>query len=133
MESGKKRSEGKLSTLSLARPAPLLSAAPCSPSDRRDRSPMVPNALHNRVPVFERNDDPSHHPATPRPGDLVARTERLAQVVHLAATGVWVIKRNGMLLEIDGRMHWEDQKALALAADRAGVALSSIVVRTGAA
>lgn len=83
--------------------------------------------------MFERNDDPSHHPATPRLEDLSAKPERLAQVVHLAATGVWVIKRNGSLLEIDGRMHWEDPESLHDTAARAGVALSSIVVRTGAA
>lgn len=114
------------------RPASFPSAAPCRPSDRRERSAILPPALHGSVPVFERSDHQTHHPATPRPGDPPAAPVRLAQIVHLAATGIWVIKHNGLLLSIGNRMHWQDLDSLMAAAGGAGVEVSSIIVRTGA-
>ncbi|QCO15341.1 hypothetical protein D3869_08960 [Azospirillum brasilense] len=55
----------------------------------------------------------------------------LARVIHMATTGVWVVKRHGRMLEIDGRLHWNCPRTLASDAERAGVVLSDLVVNTG--
>ncbi|MBB3267507.1 hypothetical protein FHW79_005166 [Azospirillum sp. OGB3] len=55
----------------------------------------------------------------------------LARVIHMATTGVWVVKRQGRMLEINGRLHWGCPRSLAADAERAGVALSDLVMNTG--
>ncbi|PWC36461.1 hypothetical protein [Azospirillum sp. TSO35-2] len=57
---------------------------------------------------------------------------RLGQVIEMATTGVWVVKRDGVLAAIGGRMCWPDRASLEQAAARAGIALSDIAVHTGA-
>jgi len=49
----------------------------------------------------------------------------------MAFTGLWVIRRNGALVEIGGRLYWSDRASLERAAVQAGVPLSSDVVHTG--
>lgn len=61
----------------------------------------------------------------------IAEPARLGLVIHLAMTGVWAIRRDGRLVDVDGATHWESPSALADAARRAGIALSDRPVRTG--
>ena len=56
----------------------------------------------------------------------------MGRVIHMAATGVWVVRLNGRVAEIGGRTHWDSQRELVEAARRAGIALSDLVVYTGA-
>lgn len=113
-----------------ARPTPLLSAAPCSPSERRERSPLHAPVGLDRVPTFER-DAQAHPPgASHRPAPLSA--EPMGQIIDMAATGLWVVKRRGVLIEIDGCNHWSSPSAATAAATAHGVPLSDIVIHTGA-
>ncbi len=127
-----------------ARPTPLLSAAPCSPSERRERSPLAPRPGLDGVPTFER-DAQAHPPgATHRPAPVPPPraseplpteplpTEPMGQIIEMAATGLWVIKRHGVLIDINGRNHWDSAAAVTAAAKAHGVPLSDIVIHTGA-
>lgn len=49
----------------------------------------------------------------------------------MAFTGLWVIRRQGALVEIGGLLYWADRKSLEQAAAQAGVPLSTDVVHTG--
>lgn len=123
-----------------ARPQALAATSPCRPSDRRERRPLpmmagghADGALFGQFSgQLSGRADTAPHPVTqarPQP----AADQPLAQAVHMAATGVWVVKRNGRVTEINGNVHWDSQAALAADAERAGIALSDIVIRTGAA
>ena len=112
------------------RPQPSAATAPCRPSDRRERRPLHPVSGYPDIPFFERAETTRHPVTTARPD--TASAVHLGQVVHMAATGVWVVKLNGRLTEINGRWHWECRRDLAADAQRAGIALSDLVVRTGA-
>lgn len=118
------------------RPAPILTAAPCRPTDRRERSESFPASGFATVPFFERTTGArpaaNHRPASPPAQTPPApRAARLGQVIHMATTGVWVVKQDGRLAEIDGRHCWDSREALTAAAERAGIALSSIAIETG--
>ncbi|WP_298379430.1 hypothetical protein [Azospirillum sp.] len=122
-----------------ARPTPLLSAAPCSPSERRERSPLHARVGLDSVPTFERDAQAhppgaSHRPAPVPPPRAAAplSTEPMGQIIDMAATGLWVVKRRGVLIEIDGCNHWDSLNAATAAAKANGVPLSDIVIRTGA-
>ncbi|CAO3372374.1 hypothetical protein [Azospirillum argentinense] len=122
--------------LHLSRPQVLAVPPAGRPSDRRERHPLQPVRAHPCAPAFERSDAGSR-PALPvvvqptppiRPG---FDGEPLARVIHMATTGVWVVKRQGRMLEINGRLHWSCPRSLASDAERAGVALSDLVMNTG--
>ena len=99
-----------------------------SPTDgqngRRHRRPSQPVAGHPEIPVHER------HVETQR---AAGRGSAMGRVVHMDMAGVWVLRLNGELAEIDGQCHWPTQQALTAAANGAGIALSSLVIRTGRA
>lgn len=110
-----------------ARPAIALTVARCAPGERRDRSAAPSGLLVGSVPFFER--DPSGSPAaTHRPAAVPGLP--LAQLIELAATGVWVARRDGVLIAIGGRDHWCSHAALTAAATAAGVPVSDIAIRT---
>lgn len=97
------------------------------PTDRRHRRPLstVPgSALPGLidVPSHGRRADPLHAAGHDRP---------MARVVHLEATGLWVVRLDGELAEIGGRSYWETLDELEAAARGAGLALSDLIVRTG--
>ncbi|WP_172428760.1 hypothetical protein [Azospirillum brasilense] len=126
--------------LHLSRPQALAVLPASRPSDRRERHPLQPVSAHPCAPAFERSDAASHPavpPAVPSAGQSTSQTrpdfdgEPLARVIHMATTGVWVMKRHGRMLEIDGRLHWSCPRALASDAERAGIALSDLVMNTG--
>ncbi|CAO3415174.1 hypothetical protein [Azospirillum argentinense] len=120
--------------LHLSRPQALAALPASRPSDRRERHPLQPVSAHPCAPAFERSDA-AIHPAVPAVGQSTspvrAGGEPLARVIRLATTGVWVVKRHGRMLEIDGRLHWNCPRTLASDAERAGVVLSDLVVNTG--
>ncbi|WP_448205253.1 hypothetical protein [Azospirillum sp. sgz302134] len=113
-----------------ARPQARPATSPCRPSDRRERRPMHPVSGHPDIPVFLRADAAPHPVTQARPA--VPASQPLAQVIHMAATGVWVVKRNGRMTEINGRSYWSSRRDLTEDAARAGVGLSDLVVNTGA-
>ncbi|WP_188051940.1 hypothetical protein [Azospirillum sp. Sh1] len=49
----------------------------------------------------------------------------------MAFTGLWVIRRQGALTEVGGRLYWPDRASLERAAAQAGVQLSDIIIHTG--
>lgn len=114
----------------IGRPQLTVATPSHRPSDRRERHPLHPVSGYPDIPFFDRTQSRPGPAAAVRPDTASAR--RLAQVVHMATTGVWVAKLNGRLVEIDGRTHWNNQRDLAADAKRAGIALSDLVVRTGA-
>ncbi|MCR6630350.1 MAG: hypothetical protein NVV74_10040 [Magnetospirillum sp.] len=126
--------------LHLSRPQALAVLPASRPSDRRERHPLQPVRVHPCAPAFERSDA-AIHPAVPAAVPAVAQStartrpafdeEPLARVIHMATTGVWVVKRQGRMLEIEGRLHWSCPRSLASDAERAGVALSDLVMNTG--
>lgn len=113
-----------------ARPQALPPAFPSRANDRRERFPVPSTRGYGDVPAFDRTDTAPHPVTQARPQP--ASGQPLAQVIHMAATGLWVVKRNGRVAEINGNSHWESRNALAVEAERAGVALSDLVIRTGA-
>lgn len=120
--------------LHLSRPQALAALPASRPSDRRERHPLQPVSAHPCAPAFERSDAAIHPvvPAVSRSTSPVrAGGVPLARVIRLATTGVWVVKRHGRMLEIDGRLHWNCPRTLASDAERAGVVLSDLVVNTG--
>ncbi|MDQ2103286.1 hypothetical protein [Azospirillum isscasi] len=115
-----------------SRPQALAVTPASRPSDRRERHPLQPvNGLPG-APAFERSDAATH-PTAHSASQIraVSDPEPLARVIHMATTGVWVVKRHGRMVEIGGRYHWDCQRELASDARRAGVALSDLVVNTG--
>ncbi|WP_454020097.1 hypothetical protein [Azospirillum sp. Marseille-Q6669] len=122
--------------LHLSRPQALATLPASGPSDRRERHPLQPVSAHPCAPAYERSDA-AIHPAVPAAAQPTSPVhpgfsgEPLARVIRLATTGVWVVKRHGRMLEIDGRLHWNCPRTLASDAERAGVALSDLVVNTG--
>ncbi|CAO3448484.1 hypothetical protein [Azospirillum argentinense] len=127
--------------LHLSRPQALAVLPASRPSDRRERHPLQPVRLHPCAPVFERSDAATHSAVPAAVPAAVAQSpsqpraasggEPLARVIHMATTGVWVVKQRGRMLEIAGRMHWNCPRSLASDAERAGVALSDLVMNTG--
>ena len=119
--------------LHLSRPQALAATSPSRPSDRRERHPLQPVTGYPNAPIFDRSDLPAHPAAASaaQARSAVAADNALARIIHMATTGVWVMKRHGRMLEIDGRCHWNCQRELAADARRAGVALSDLVVNTG--
>jgi hypothetical protein len=116
-----------------ARPTPLLSVAPCGPSERRERSPLPARPGLDGVPTFER-DAQAHPPgASHRPAPVTSprSSEPMGQIIEMATTGLWVIKRRGVLIEINGLNHWDSLAAVTAAAKAHGVPLSDIVIHTG--
>ena len=121
-----------------ARPQALAAISPSRPSDRRERHPLPMGGGHADGVLFGQfsgqlsgRADAAPHPVTqarPQP----AAGQPLAQAIHMAATGVWVVRRNGRVAEINGQFHWDSQSKLAADAERAGIPLSDIVIRTGA-
>ncbi|MBK3735648.1 hypothetical protein GAY29_21615 [Azospirillum brasilense] len=126
--------------LHLSRPQALAVLPASRPSDRRERHPLQLVSAHPCAPAFERSDA-AMHPAVSAADAAVGHStptarsgfdeEPLARVIHMAATGVWVVKRQGRMLEIGGRLHWNCPRSLASDAERAGVALSDLVMNTG--
>ena len=118
--------------MDLSRPQTLAVTSLGRLSDRRERHPLQPVNGHPGALAFERSDATAH-PTTQSASRIrrVCDQERLAQIIHMATTGVWVAKHHGRMVEIDGRCHWSCQRELASDAQRAGVALSDLVVNTG--
>jgi len=99
------------------------------PSDRRERRPLQPVTGYPDIPFFERAESVPHPVTQARPE--TAAGSPMGKVIHMASTGVWIVKLNGRLAEINGRLHWESQAELAADARRAGIALSDLIVHTG--
>lgn len=55
----------------------------------------------------------------------------MGRIIGMAFTGLWVIRRQGVLTEVGGRLYWPDRASLERAAAEAGMQLSDIVVHTG--
>lgn len=76
----------------------------------------------------------SRHP--PTPSDFSQNTildgVTLGQPIEMAMTGLWVVKRGGVLIAIGGRDHWDSLTALEADAKAAGLPLSDVAIRTGA-
>lgn len=56
---------------------------------------------------------------------------QMGRIIEMAFTGLWVIRRQGTLTEVGGRLYWPDRASLERAAAQAGLHLSDIVVHTG--
>ncbi len=56
----------------------------------------------------------------------------MGQPIEMAATGLWVVRRGGVLITLGGRDHWDSLDALTAAARAAGVPLSDLPIHTGA-
>ena len=111
------------------RPPVVLRAAPCGPSERRDRSTPAFGPQIGNVPSFERDPAAPHPAVGHRPAPAAAQP--LGQLIELATTGLWVVRRGGRMIEIAGRDHWCSREALTHAAAGAGIPLSDIAIRTG--
>lgn len=83
------------------------------PSHDRDRDRDL-----NRAPA---SSVPSGQPSTPPMG----------RIIEMAFSGLWTIKRQGVLAEVGGRLYWPDRQSLERAAAQAGIPLSDVVVHTG--
>lgn len=55
----------------------------------------------------------------------------MGRIIEMAFSGLWVIKRQGVLAEVGGRLYWPDRQSLERAAVQAGIPLSDVVVHTG--
>ncbi|MBF5093305.1 hypothetical protein F1643_01305 [Azospirillum sp. INR13] len=67
-----------------------------------------------------------------RPPDRDRSTARpMGRIIEMAFSGLWVIKRQGVLTEAGGRLYWPDRQSLERAASQAGIPLSDVVVHTG--
>ncbi|WP_372397712.1 hypothetical protein ABMY26_27345 [Azospirillum sp. HJ39] len=55
----------------------------------------------------------------------------MGRIVEMAFSRIWVIKRQGALTEVAGRLYWPDRNSLERAAARAGIPLSDVVIHTG--
>lgn len=55
----------------------------------------------------------------------------MGRIIEMAFTGLWVIRRQGALTEVGGRLYWPDRASLERAAVQAGVQLSNVVIHTG--
>jgi hypothetical protein len=55
----------------------------------------------------------------------------MGRMIEMAFTGLWVIRRQGVLVDIGGRLCWPDRGSLEQAAAGAGIPLSDVVVHTG--
>lgn len=55
----------------------------------------------------------------------------MGRIVEMAFSRIWVVKRQGALTEVEGRLYWPDRNSLERAAARAGIPLSDIVIHTG--
>lgn len=56
----------------------------------------------------------------------------LGQPIEMAMTGLWVVKRGGVLIALGGRDHWDSLTALEADAKAAGLPLSDLAIHTGA-
>ncbi|GLR79631.1 hypothetical protein HUE56_11285 [Azospirillum oryzae] len=70
-------------------------------------------------------DGPTRLPSAPPPD------AQLGRIIEMAFTGLWVIRRQGALTEVGGRLYWPDRASLERAAAQAGVQLSDIIIHTG--
>lgn len=91
-------------------------------SDRRygDRQPSD----HGRSPahIYPQALEQASCPPSPPP---------MGRIIEMAFSGLWVIKRQGALTEVGGRLYWSDRPSLERAAAQAGIPLSDVVVHTG--
>ncbi len=55
----------------------------------------------------------------------------MGRIIEMAFSGLWVIKRQGVLTEAGGRLYWPNRESLVRAAAQAGIPLSDVVVHTG--
>ncbi len=55
----------------------------------------------------------------------------MGRIIEMAFSGLWVIKRQGVLTEVGGRLYWPDRQSLERAAVQGGIPLSDVVVHTG--
>lgn len=60
-----------------------------------------------------------------------AHSSPMGRIIEMAFSGLWVIKRQGVLAEVGGRLYWPDRQSLERAAVQAGIPLSDVVVHTG--
>ena len=68
---------------------------------------------------------PARLPSAPPPD------AQLGRIIEMAFSGLWVIRRQGALTEVGGRLYWPDRASLERAAAQAGVQLSDIIIHTG--
>ncbi|KAA0580461.1 hypothetical protein FZ983_12855 [Azospirillum sp. B21] len=74
------------------------------------------------------------HHDTGRPPDRnqsSTHSSPMGRIIEMAFSGLWVIKRQGVLTEAGGRLYWPDRQSLERAASQAGIPLSDVVVHTG--
>lgn len=55
----------------------------------------------------------------------------MGRIIEMAFTGLWVIRRQGALAEVGGRLCWPDRASLERAAAEAGIPLSGDIIHTG--
>lgn len=121
----------------ITRPHPSLGNPSGPPSGRRERRPSHAVPGYPDIPFFERSEAVPHPVTQARPEPSASRSpggsegQPMGKIIHLATAGMWVIRLNGQLLDIDGRNHWDCRRELAADAARAGIALSDLVVHTG--
>ncbi len=96
-----------------------------SAHDRRHRRPAHTVPGHPDIPVFGRHADMVHAAGHGNAGRAMGR------VLRMDTVGLWVIRLNGELAEIDGRCYWDTLGDLQAAAERAGIALSDLTIHTG--
>lgn len=85
-------------------------------SDRRYDDGMLPD--RDQAPA---HSAPSGQTSSPPMG----------RIIEMAFSGLWAIKRQGVLAEVGGRLYWPDRQSLEQAAAQAGIPLSDVVVHTG--
>ena len=68
---------------------------------------------------------PTHQPSATPPDAQMGR------IIEMAFTGLWVIRRQGALAEVGGRLSWPDRASLERAAAEAGIPLSGDIIHTG--
>ncbi|MFP5516836.1 MAG: hypothetical protein ACLGJC_27615 [Alphaproteobacteria bacterium] len=66
-----------------------------------------------------------------RPPDRNQSSSPMGRVIEMAFSGLWVIKRQGVLTEVGGRLYWPDRQSLERAAAQAGIPLSDVAIHTG--
>ena len=95
-----------------------------APHDRRQRRPDQAIAGYPDIPVYGRHEDALHAAGS-------AQRSQMGRVLRMDTTGLWVVRLGGELAEIAGRCYWDTLGDLQAAAERAGLALSDLTIRTG--
>ncbi|CAO3407880.1 hypothetical protein [Azospirillum largimobile] len=76
-------------------------------------------------------NDRYHDDRPPDRDQPTAHSQPMGRIIEMAFSGLWAIKRQGVLAEVGGRLYWPDRQSLERAAAQAGIPLSDVVVHTG--